>query len=339
MKVAIVNAVAAAVETLRAILASVPEYQLIWVAAAGSEALFRSRKEPPDIMLLDLMLPSGDGVEITQQIMAESPCAILIVTPNVRGNADKVFEAMGHGALDAIDTPALQPGGPPDSATNLLAKLATLARLVDKNSPTARSPACPDSAIRVPPMVAIGASSGGPHALAAILSRLPTNLCATVVIVEHVDVQFAPQLVGWLGQTSPLPVRLALEGARPRVGQVLVAGTNDHLVLRQNLTLQYTPEPRRYPYRPSVNAFFESVAAHWPGVGVGVLLTGMGADGAEGLMKLRAKGWHTIAQDQESSAIYGMPRAAAEMGAAVQVLPVDEIALAIVAAVTPKERP
>jgi two-component system response regulator WspF len=110
----------------------------------------------------------------------------------------------------------------------------------------------------------------------------------------------------------------------------LLAGTNDHLVLTANLTLSYTPEPHDYPYRPSVDVFCKSVARYWPGKAVGVLLTGMGKDGAEGLLALRRAGWYTIAQDQASSVVYGMPKAAAELGAAVEVLPLAAIAPALV---------
>jgi two-component system, chemotaxis family, response regulator WspF len=118
-------------------------------------------------------------------------------------------------------------------------------------------------------------------------------------------------------------------GDRPlEVGKVSIAGTNDHLVLQSNLTLKYTKEPLDYPYRPSVDTFFNSVAQHWPGQGVAVLLTGMGKDGAKGLKTLRSIGWHTIAQDRETSVVYGMPKAAAELNAAVQILPLEAIASA-----------
>jgi two-component system response regulator WspF len=145
------------------------------------------------------------------------------------------------------------------------------------------------------------------------------------VIVQHVDAQFAPGLVDWLNEQTALPVELAMAGCPVEGGKVLVAGTNDHLVLQSNLTLTYTEEPRDYPYRPSVDVFFSSIADCWPGKGIGVLLTGMGRDGAQGLMSLRSASWHTIAQDRATSVVYGMPKAAAELGAAVQILPIQAI--------------
>ncbi|MFQ6309087.1 chemotaxis protein CheB [Lysobacter capsici] len=130
----------------------------------------------------------------------------------------------------------------------------------------------------------------------------------------------------WLNRFSPNPVRLAMAGDRPLAGTVLLAGTNEHLVLDPRGALAYTPDPVDQPYRPSVDVFFDSINANWPGDIVGVLLTGMGRDGAKGLQALRLRGHHTIAQDQASSAVYGMPKAAADRGAAVDILPLNAIA-------------
>jgi two-component system response regulator WspF len=176
------------------------------------------------------------------------------------------------------------------------------------------------------PLILLGASTGGPKVLAQILAALPRNCPACVIIVQHVDSAFAPGLATWLGQQSRMPVQLAPVGQEPRAGCVFLAQTGDHLILTPTRRLAYTPEPRDQCFRPSVDVFFNSVARHWNQPGVGVLLTGMGRDGAEGLLALRRAGWHTIAQDQATSTVYGMPKAAAELGAAVQVLTPAEIA-------------
>jgi chemotaxis response regulator CheB len=147
-----------------------------------------------------------------------------------------------------------------------------------------------------------------------------------VVIVQHVDERFAPGMAEWLSRGSPLPVRVAKEGERPMPGTALLSGTNDHLVLKSAERLGYEREPKDHAYRPSVDVFFESVSAKWPGEVIGVLLTGMGRDGAKGLKALRNKGCYTIAQDQATSAVYGMPKAAVTLGAAVDVLPLERIA-------------
>jgi two-component system response regulator WspF len=137
---------------------------------------------------------------------------------------------------------------------------------------------------------------------------------------------FAAGMAEWLGSASGLRVRLAQEGETPQGGTVLLAGTNHHIRLLKNGTLAYTAEPVNEIYRPSIDVFFESVASHWNGDAVGVLLTGMGRDGAQGLKLMRQQGYLTIAQDQGSSAVYGMPKAAAAIDAAVEIRPLDKIA-------------
>ena len=175
-------------------------------------------------------------------------------------------------------------------------------------------------------LIAIGSSAGGPAALAVILSGLPSDFGASMIIVQHIDVQFAPLMAQWLNERCPLPVRIAQGGDRPRARTALIAATNDHLVLQKSGVLEYTTEPKDCSYRPSVDVFFESVVRHWRGNAVGVLLSGMGRDGAKGLKAMKNSGSFTIAQDRVSSVVYGMPKAAAEMGAAAEILPLDKIA-------------
>lgn len=175
------------------------------------------------------------------------------------------------------------------------------------------------------PLVAIGASAGGPAALASILSELPAGFPAAIVVVQHVDEHVAPGMATWLADRCALPVRVAVEGERPSAGVILLAGTSDHLVFKTAAALGYTAEPRSNVYRPSVDVFFHSVSRLWPGEAAGVVLTGMGRDGAEGLKALRDQGRYTIAQDEASSAVYGMPKAAALAGAVVDVLPMHAI--------------
>jgi two-component system chemotaxis response regulator CheB/two-component system response regulator WspF len=163
-----------------------------------------------------------------------------------------------------------------------------------------------------------------------VLSALPKTFPAAIVIIQHVDAQFAPGMAQWLSGTSVLPVRIAQEGDRPAAGTALLAGTNDHLIFKTSSKLGYSDEPRQLSYRPSVDVFFESLSELWLGDAVGVLLTGMGRDGARGLKTLRNKGHYTIAQDEPTSAVYGMPKAAAALGAAVDILPVDRIAARLV---------
>ena len=182
-------------------------------------------------------------------------------------------------------------------------------------------------------LVAIGASAGGPAAIATILRALPVGFPAAIVIVQHIDADMAVGMADWLSTQTPLAVRAAQEGDRPSPGAALVAATPDHLILKARDRVGYTREPIDYAYRPSVDAFFQSVRRHWQGEAVGVLLSGMGGDGAKGLKALRDQGRYTIAQDQQTSAVYGMPKAAAKLDAAVDILPVERIAAALIAAV------
>ena len=171
-------------------------------------------------------------------------------------------------------------------------------------------------------------------ALAAALTPLPADFGGAVIVIQHVDAQFSAGLASWLNQQTQLDTKLATDGCRPEPGTVWVAGTNNHLVMQPNLTLTYTAEPRSYLYRPSVDVFFESLALHWPSVELAILLTGMGSDGAQGLKTLRDKGWQTMAQDEASSVVYGMPKAAARMGAAGQILGINLIGPAILDVIT-----
>jgi chemotaxis response regulator CheB len=163
-----------------------------------------------------------------------------------------------------------------------------------------------------------------------LLRALPLDLQAAIVVVQHVDPRFAEGLAVWLEEHARRTVRLATEGETPTPGAVLVAGTGDHLTLKSADRLGNTPEPADYAYRPSVDVFFRSICEQWQGTAVGVLLTGMGNDGAQGLKEMRERGFHTIAQDRETSAVYGMPKAAAALNAAVDILPIDLIAPRIV---------
>lgn len=318
MRIAIVNDMILAIEALRRVLMSVSEHQIAWVAHTGTEAVIKCACDRPDLILMDLIMPEMDGVEATRQIMQRSPCAILVVTADVQQHSAKVFEAMGQGALDAVNTPILGSSETPEDAQLLLAKINTIAKLIGK------SKFVPIQS-RVP-LVVIGASTGGPKAIVTILSQLPPNFGSAIVIVQHVDVQFATGMIDWLDQQTSLRVQKAISGDRPTKGTVLFACTNDHLCMQPNGTVTYTQSPIDYPYRPSVNVFFNSVAQYWTDPGTAILLTGMGRDGAEGMKSLRQRGWHTIAQSEASCVVYGMPRAAIELNAAVDVLSPDAIA-------------
>ena len=192
MRIAIVNDVLMAVEALRRIVTSVPDYQVAWMARDGAEAVTKCALDTPDVILMDLMMPVMDGAEATRRIMKDSPCAILVVTATVEGHSAKVFEAMGYGALDAVNTPVLGSGGDLRGGRDLLAKIAVIGKLIGKKTSLTRPPVVKSSPpiLSTPrlPLIAIGSSTGGPKALAEILAPLPARLGAAIVIVQHVDV-------------------------------------------------------------------------------------------------------------------------------------------------------
>jgi two-component system, chemotaxis family, response regulator WspF len=258
----------------------------------------------------------------------------------VSGHLDKVYEAMGHGALDAIDTPTLGPRGELGGTQLLLNKIESIGQLIGK--PTASSPdqcgAAPPSpllagaSLPLPALhrlIVLGASTGGPYALVEVLSGLPATEGGGIIIVQHVDSSFPQGLGQWLSEQTGRRVTLITEGRVPDPGEVLLAGTNYHVILSEQRRLNYSTEPRMNYCRPSVDVFFESLARNWPMPGVAVLLTGVGRDGARGLLQLRRQGWWTIAQEPSSSVVGDMPRSAAEIGAAEEILPLSQIADAI----------
>jgi two-component system, chemotaxis family, response regulator WspF len=330
MRIAIVNDLPIAVETLRRLVSGLPGHSVAWIAQDGAEAIKKCAQDTPDLILMDLVMPVLDGVEATRRIMVRNPCAILVVTATVEGHAAKVLEALGAGALDAVQTPALTQNEQLDEPNALTMKIETIRSLISESagrkSPSRYTHDHSRSPLKLPSLVVVGSSAGGPSALAAMLRPLPRDLPAAIVVVQHIDAEFAPSMAAWLSEQTAMSVRIAREGDEPEPGTVLIASRNDHLVFRNSRAVGYTTKPLDSFYRPSVDVFFESVVRHWRGTAIGVLLTGMGRDGAKGLKALRDSGALTISQDAKSCVVYGMPKAAAELGAAAEILPLEEIA-------------
>jgi two-component system response regulator WspF len=351
MRVAIVNDLRLAVEALKRTLAQVPGCEVAWTAADGKEAVERCAKDRPDLILMDIVMPVMDGVEATRRIMQQSPCPILVVTATVEGNLERVYNALGAGALDAVQGPTFGEGGTLDGAQAVVRRIRTLQRLTSNGHAAAAAvrmavpapvvelvapapPRPPGVRAAASPILALGASTGGPEALVKVLQGFSKGFRPAVVIVQHLDSEFVPGFCTWMAAQTGRTVRAAAQGDRPAPGLVLVACSADHLALGPDQSLRYTPDPVDQPYRPSVDVFFASLARFAPQPGVAALLTGMGKDGGEGLLALRQAGWGTFAQDEATSVVYGMPRAARDLGAAQEILPVTGLAAALEAAYT-----
>jgi two-component system response regulator WspF len=342
LNIGIVNDLSICIRSLQNVLATAPDYNVIWVAENGQEAVDYCKEHTPDLVLMDLLMPIMNGVEATREIMKNTPCPILVVTSTVTGNAAKVFEAMSAGALDAVATPVIGKMGEDAKGEELLRKIKRIGQLtgsLDKRYASGDMVvSSPKVQVEGVDLVILGSSTGGPKILIDILSEIPKNFPASVIVIQHMDEQFTPGLVNWMDEQINLPVRVARNGSIPEPGKVLIACTDDHLTMTSKLTLAYSKEPENNFYHPSVDVFFFSVAQFWPGNGVAALLTGMGRDGAEGLLALHNRNWYTIAQDRDSSIVYGMPKAAIQLGAATDVLPASKIGKAISSYIIAKQQ-
>jgi len=329
MKIGIVNDSSMAVQAMARTIESRGKHQVVWTAGSGLEALARCEAQRPDLVLMDLVMPGLNGVETTRRMVKERPTAILVVTASVGGNCGLAFQAMGEGALDVIATPAL---GDPEGRAAFLKKIDQIGALLSTgdaerpNRAARQDTATGCSARGLERLVAIGCSAGGPAAAAEILRRLPPQPAAAVVIVQHIDPLFVQDLCSWLDSQSAWPVRVAREGAPLTHGTVWLADSSGNLTLDRQGMARYRSETTVHSCRPSVDMFLDSAATVWPGKTIAAILTGMGSDGAQGLLALRRRGFTTLAQDQATSAVFGMPKAAAQSGAASRVLPLVQIA-------------
>ena len=327
MKIGIVNDTEMAAQAMVAALSSCAEHHVLWVVRSGSEAIVQCETSPVDLVLMDLVMPGMNGAMATREIMRLRPTGILVVTASITGNCALAFEAMGAGALDVINTPVLASR---EGRAQFLAKISQLASIITDQSVATPPPTVPlgEMASHIEGasdrLVAIGCSAGGPAALARLLSELGPLGSAAVVIVQHIDARFIEDLATWLKGFSKAPLHLAKEGDVLLPGCVYLAGKDGHVEVRSHSRLRYDSQPRGFAYQPSVDVFFTSIARTWRGQAMGIVLTGMGRDGSVGLSAMRKAGFLTITQDQQSSAIFGMPKAAAPHAA--EILPLSAMA-------------
>ncbi len=312
---------------------------VIGEARNGQEAVEMAGRLRPDVVLMDLVMPEMDGLEATREIMYQAPTPIVVVTASLnRWETDIAFQAISAGALTLRRKPA-GPGDPAHEAqtaalVNVLRAMADV-RVIHHRR---RAPPSPEPAATVeempldqlavtkpPEIVAIVSSTGGPAALGQILQGLPADFPLPVVVVQHIAPDFVASLVDWLGRVTPLTVGIAREGERPLPGHVYLAPGGCHLRLTTARRFVYDDHPTDARHIPAGDVLLESVASSFGAGAIGVLLTGMGSDGARGLRKMREAGAFTIAQDEATSVVFGMPREAIALGAARRVLPLPAI--------------
>lgn len=311
--------------------------ELVGIASNGEEGLKLLHSKDPDVILCDLNMPIMDGFEFTRRAMMEKPKPILIVSDLVQDeDISNRFKVLELGAIDVLPKP--KAGGSIDwLAGDLERKINILKGVIvfsrksgnGKNSHS-QEQASDSNSLRSNQrdrvqLVAIGASTGGPQAFQKIFSEMDPNFSIPIVCVQHISEGFTNSLVSWLSSSSKLKIKLAQEGDILQSGLIYFPPDGLHISI-ENHRIHLDPEKGSHRHKPSVNYLFDSVAKQFGARAAGVLLTGMGEDGAEGLLKMRQTGAYTIAQDEFTSIVYGMPRVAKEKGAALEILPIEKIA-------------
>jgi two-component system chemotaxis response regulator CheB len=333
---------------LREVIASDPGLELVGEAEDGKVAIEQCQRLRPDVITLDMMMPTMTGVATTEYIMAHMPTPILIVSSSLnRGELFRTYDALSAGAVDVLEKPrGDEPPGVWErqflSTLKLVARIRVIthprARLrgITRNAPV--PPAAPLARGALPTVLAIGASTGGPAAIIDVLQALPARFPVPLLFVLHINEPFASSFADWLDAQTLHDVSFARDGAELATlrGQVVMAPADRHLVVERGL-LRLSNASERHSCRPSVDVLFESLARDVGGGVAACLLTGMGRDGAEGLLAIRQAGGMTIAQDEATCIVYGMPREAARLGAAERVMPLPEIGPALAALVAPRE--
>ncbi|WP_031459701.1 chemotaxis-specific protein-glutamate methyltransferase CheB [Chloroflexus sp. MS-G] len=342
LRVLIVDDSALVRRLLRQMLESDPSIRVVGEAADGKTAIALTAELRPDVITLDVRMPVLDGVETTRQIMAYHPTPILVLSAAVSGHdATTSFEALAAGALEVMEKPSLTNPDELDHLRRMLIKRVKLIARIKvvthlrgrRHPPSVLNDVSGEALHQVHtarvapgqfPVVVIGASTGGPKVVRQLLAGLPPTFAAAVIVVQHIAHGFSIGMAEWLAGASAIPLALATEGMPLRPGHAVLAPDQSDLLINPDGTIHLNTSPLLLQ-RPSIDIAMMAVAELYGASAVGVLLTGMGRDGAVGMRAIRRAGGLTIAQDEASCTIFGMPRAAIELGAAEMVLPPEEI--------------
>lgn len=318
---------------LRRILARSPEIEVVGTATNGREALERIPQLQPDVICTDFHMPVMDGLELTREVMERFPRPILVLSVSVQETqVSTIFKLLEAGAIDVMAKPLgearLDDGL---DARELIRKIKILSGVVVIRRRRVETPhndtTIPALEKSTPPdIIGIGASTGGPQAFQTILTQLPADFPVPLLCIQHISAEFMQGLVDWLDAQCRLKVRTAESGIVPQPGYAYFPQTGKHLGIDNQGRLVCSDDPAQGDHRPSINVTFSALARHYGARAAGVLLTGMGHDGVDGLRAIASCGGTTIAQDEQSSIVFGMPREAIAANAARYILPLTKIA-------------
>jgi len=312
-----------------------PDLMVCGEASNGLEAIQMVEQLKPHVVSMDIQMPRMDGIEATKQIMAIKPTPVVVASAGLgQKEVDFAMLAIEAGALAAIEKPS---GSPQDKAKRdeFLQLLRLMARVrVIRRNPNFSPPVSLPSPIKVnlkssPELIVIGASAGGPGTLAQILGKLPENFPIPILVVQHLSADFVPGFADWLSRRCKMRVRIPIQGDVPSAGEIWIAPGGKHILLSADRRVMLHSDKGNQRHQPSIDILFESASNVFGQHAIGILLTGMGDDGAEGLEMLYKRGARTIAQDEATCVVFGMPAAAIERQAAEYVLPVHQISTAL----------